>query len=125
MAEVRTSAAALRVSGDDLVPGAITSMLGVQPRSAHVKGEKIVGSKTGQVRFTKSGLWMLNVFDREPADVDGQIREIFQRTTQDLNVWREITKKYRVDLFCGLFFEGDDVGLSISPQSLAALGERG
>lgn len=128
MAEIRQSAVALRIMGDDLVPDEVTALLGTSPTSAHVKGETgrhIVGPKVGGVRVARSGMWTLEASDREPEDMNGQIREILSRITSDLSVWHSITKRFRVDLFCGLWMDGSDCGLTLSPESLAALGERG
>ena len=128
MAKVERSVISLRIGGDDLVPKEITTLLGVPPTHAHSKGEMgkhIVGPKIGDVRVAKSGMWRLEASPREPEDMDSQIREILSQTTSDLSVWHGITKRYRVDLFCGLFLTGTDGGLTLSPESLAALGERG
>ncbi len=57
--------------------------------------------------------------------MDGQIREILSQLSGDLSVWRSITQRYHVDLFCGLFLRESNEGLTLSSQSLAALGERG
>jgi hypothetical protein len=128
MSEVRSSAVALRIIGDDLVPAEITALLGASPSHSVVKGEKgkhIVGPLVGDVRIAKSGMWTLEAPDREPEDMNGQIREILSQTTDDLAVWQSIAKRYKVDLFCGLFLNASYGGLALSPQSLAALGERG
>src|SRR5579862_6405921 len=128
MSEVHQSTVALRISGDNLVPDEITALLGASPTHAVIKGEKgkhITGPKVGDVRVARSGMWTLEAPDREPEDMNGQIREILSQMTADLAVWQSITKRYRVDLFCGLFLSGDYGGLTLSPQSLAALGERG
>lgn len=125
MAQVQRSAASLRIFGDDLVPDEITRLLGVTPTKAHVKGEKIVGKKTGLVIIAKSGSWFFKVQPREPEDIDGQIHEIFSKMTDDLAVWRRVTDKYPTDLFCGFFLKVSNEGLTISAQSLAALGNRG
>ena len=63
--------------------------------------------------------------DREPEGMNGQIHEILSRMTDDLSIWQSITKRFRVDLFCGLWLTGSDSGMTLSPQSLVALGERG
>lgn len=128
MAQIRQSAVALRIVGDDLVPDEVTVLLGTSPTSAHVKGETgkhIVGPKVGDVRVARSGMWMLDASDREPEDMNSQIQEILSRMTDDLSVWRSITRRFRVDLFCGLWLTGTESGLTLSPKSLAALGERG
>jgi ribosomal protein L19 len=70
-------------------------------------------------------MWRLCASNRKPEDIDGQIREIFSQITADVGVWQSITKQYRVNLFCGLFMSETNDGLSISPQSLAVLAERG
>jgi ribosomal protein L19 len=125
MSAVKTSTVTLRIYGDDLVPQEITKMLGASPTHPKIKGEKTVGRKTGKTYIAKSGIWQLGASDREPEDIDGQIREIFSQVSADVSVWRSITKKYRVNLFCGLFMSETNDGLSISPQSLAVLAERG
>src|ERR1017187_7425439 len=128
MAQVQKSVVALRIIGDELIPDEVTALLGTPPTRAHIKGEMgkhIVGPKVGDVRVARSGMWTLEASDREPEDMNGQIQEILSRMTGDLAVWQSIAKRYRVDLFCGLWLSGDYGGLELSPQSLAALGERG
>jgi hypothetical protein len=126
--ELPYSNIALRIIGDDLVPEEITALLGALPTSAVIKGEKgkhITGPKVGYVRVARSGMWIFEAPDRELKDMNGQIREILSQMTDDLAVWQGITKRYRVDLFCGLFLSDYYGGVTLSPESLAALGERG
>ena len=40
-------------------------------------------------------------------------------------MWRALVARYDVDLFCGWFLENSNEGVSLSPSSLLALGERG
>ena len=124
MAHLRKSAVTLRIMGDDLIPDEITRLLGASPTHAETKGDRIVG-KEGHVRIAKAGMWRLDAADREPEDMDGQIHEILSLMTDDLSVWQSITKRYHADLFCGLFMRVGNEGLTISAQSLAALGARG
>jgi len=70
-------------------------------------------------------MWRLLAEDREPEDLDGQITELLSRLTSDLEAWRNLASRFRMDLFCGLCLESLNEGVSISPSSLAALGERG
>jgi hypothetical protein len=49
---------------------------------------------------------------------------LLSKLTDDFNVWASIAERYKLDLFCGLFMQGSNEGLSISPKSLAALGLR-
>jgi hypothetical protein len=128
MGRIRKSVVGLRIIGDDLIPNEITALLGTSPTCAIVKGETgkhIVGPKVGDVRVARSGMWTLDASDRQPEDMNSQIQEILSRMTDDLSVWQSITRRFRVDLFCGLWLTGCDDGMTLSPQSLAALGERG
>ena len=128
MAQIRRSVVALRIIGDDLVPDELTALLGTSPTRAVVKGETgkhIVGPKVGDVRIARSGMWTLEASDREPEDMNSQIHEILSRMTSDFSAWQSITKRFRVDLFCGLWLSGSESGMTLSPKSLAALGERG
>ena len=125
MAQIQKSVVSLRILSEDLNPGEITRMLGATPTQTRIKGEKIVGKKTGHVRIAKFGMWSLSATDREPEDMDDQVREILSRMTNDLKVWRGISEKYQIDLFCGLFLRASNEGMTLSPESLIALGERG
>jgi hypothetical protein len=125
MAQVQRSVVSLRIISEDLDPNEITRLLGASPTYTQIKGEKIVGKKTGYVRIAKFGMWQLSASDREPEDMDGQIREILSQTTRDLAVWQSIAQKHGIDLFCGLFLCDINEGMTLSPESLLALGERG
>ena len=85
----------------------------------------IVGKKTGIERIARTGIWSLHSVDREPENLDSQIEEILAKVTGDIETWQALARRYRADLFCGLFMEGGNEGLVISPASLVALGERG
>jgi hypothetical protein len=60
-----------------------------------------------------------------PGDLDGQIAGLLAGTTEDLAVWQRLTSAYDADIFCGLFLEEGNEGISLSPQTLRLLGERG
>jgi hypothetical protein len=44
--------------------------------------------------------------------------------TEDLAVWEELTTRFSADLFCGLFMREGNEGLSLSPETMQALGSR-
>jgi hypothetical protein len=110
--------------GDDLDPDEITTLLGRSPSFAQLRGEKLV-SKHGTERIARRGMWRLCANDRSPGDLDGQIHELLGQLTADLSVWMSLCEKYEMDLFCGLFMNGANEGLAISPTSLEQLGSRG
>lgn len=124
MAHLTSSKATLRVTGDDLDPEEISRQFGCKPTTAQRKGEAVVGHNTGRTRIAMFGMWRLQATPREPEDIDGQISEILGQLSDDLEVWRTIGQRYKVDLFCGLFMKSGNEGLSLSSSSLHALGVR-
>ena len=125
MAHLDRTVATLRIAGDDLQPAEISALLGHAASKQHVKGEVFVGKVTGRSRVAKTGMWRLEATDAVPEDLDGQIAELLGKLTGNLAAWSQISKKYEIDLFCGLFMKVSNEGLSISAESLKALGERG
>jgi hypothetical protein len=131
MAEIDYSMVSLRIGGDDLVPEEITTLLGATPRYAVFKGERgengkrVVGPIVNGARTAKSGMWLIDAELREPENIDAQIKEIFSKVTNDLAVWQGLGRRFKMDIYCGLFLKESDNGMTISPQSLALLGERG
>ncbi len=124
MAQVERSVVSLRIMGDALIPEQITNMLGHPPTHAQTKGQTLVG-KTGIARIADFGMWRLHAEDSEPENLDGQIKEILDKLTANLDVWQKIGEQFRVDFFCGLFMQERNEGLSLSPQTLSAVGLRG
>jgi hypothetical protein len=108
--EHMNSAAGLRIIGDDVVPEDITRILGCEPTSTTVKGQVIRGKKTGQERIARTGSWHLNVPDRMPDDLDGQIMEILGKLNPDPDVWASLASRFRMDIFCGLFMANSSEG---------------
>lgn len=110
--------------GDELQPEAISLSLGVAPTAAWRKGENLAPAHR-PVQLSRSGYWKLEATPTEPENLDVQVHELLSAMTLDLNVWRHITRTYRVDLFCGWFMRAGNEGVEISPETLKALGERG
>ena len=97
-------------------------MLGASPTKAQRKGEAIP-VKAGE-RIAIGGSWHLEAAAAEPENLDAQVSELLGKLTENLQVWRSLGARYRVDLFCGWFMNEGDEGVCISPITLRALGER-
>ncbi len=124
MAHLSRSVATLRIIGDDLNPDEISSLLECEPTYATTKGQIIV-SKSGRERVAKSGGWDIDAPSSEPENLDRQVSFILEKLNKDLKVWGKLKFKYKMDLFCGLFMNTSDEGLTISPKTLEELGRRG
>jgi hypothetical protein len=69
--------------------------------------------------------WRLSALASEPADINAQVQQILSRATSDLSVWRELSSRHRIDLFCGLFLERSNRGISLSPETMSEVSARG
>jgi uncharacterized protein with von Willebrand factor type A (vWA) domain len=116
--------AALRIVGDELDPDEITRLLGKAPTTVQRRGHPM-RKPSGQLgRIMPFSSWSLSADDSLSGDLDAQVDQILDRTAQDLAVWRGIASTWRMHLFCGLFLRDHNEGLSLSPTSLRALGDR-
>ena len=125
MAQLHSSKATLRIAGDSLVPEVVSVALGHAPDKAQLKGQEFVGQTTGKIRVAKFGMWRLHAPDAAPGDLDAQIKSILAKLTADLSVWRRLAANFEIDMFCGLFMQKENEGLTVSAESMAMLGERG
>ena len=123
MAAVSRTVVTLRFFGDDLRPDEITLRLGRAPSKSETKGDEWL-RPSGTIRVAKCGSWRLSAADREPGNLDAQVAELLSGLSDDLAVWADLTSRFRADVFCGLFLEEGNEGISLSPQTLALLGAR-
>lgn len=98
-------------------------MVGAVPHFAYRKGE-LVHWSGGRVTERRTGLWLQKAEPREPEGIDFQVRELLAGLTQDLEIWARLAAKFEMDLFCGLFMNESNEGLSLSVATLRALAER-
>ena len=69
-------------------------------------------------------MWLLSVDERSPENLDGQLRELFEQLTDDLEIWGKIFETYSTDLFVGLFMQGSNEGLTISSSVMKMIADR-
>jgi Domain of unknown function (DUF4279) len=124
MPQVATSSAALRVGSDNLDPDWVTELLGATPSVSFKKGD-IVRQRDGGTRARRGGLWVLDAQDREPEGLNEQIQGLLAATTFDLSRWKAVSSTARLDIYCGLFMNDSNEGLTISAEVMRALGDRG
>jgi uncharacterized protein YchJ len=120
MAQLSKSVASLRIFGDTLDPDKITRILGCSPTDAHVKGQ--IRYKTTVYR---TGGWILESTDQEPANLDAQVAELLGRVNNGLEVWSAVSRDYTIDLFCGFFMDVTNEDVGISAETMKLLSERG
>lgn len=68
---------------------------------------------------------MLNTNDAEPGDLDQQVAALFSGLSEDFSIWRNFAKRYRGDIYTGVFLSQSNEGLIISPLTINSIGIRG
>ena len=121
MASLDRAQATLRICSPDIDLELVTSMLGCEPTKARKKGEQL---KRGGKAKAGTGMWYLQANQETRADIDGQIMELLDRVSGDLEVWNKIGASCNVDLFCGWFLLKPNEGLELYAATLKSLGDR-
>jgi hypothetical protein len=120
---IDSCSATLRLYGDDLDPDVVTALLGASSTTACRKGD--VTRLKVTTRTERSGKWLLTIEHQAGVTLEEVINALLDRVTGDLAVWGDLTKQFKVDLFCGLQMKEWNRGLSISAETLKRVGERG
>jgi hypothetical protein len=108
----------LRIFGEELDPGQISTLLGCTPTKVERKGIPI--SWAGGTRIPKKGLWFLTIDSKDCAendDVEDRIRMLLEQLPSNGELWGDLTSKYDVDVSCGLFLEASNRGFSITGET--------
>lgn len=113
----------LRVFGDNLVPQEITNKLSCTPTMEHKKGDAL-NSKSSN-RIARTGAWHLKGDFPRQMDLEIQITSLLSKMTDNIQTWEEITSRFHVDLFCGLFLADKNGGFSLTPEVMRKLANRG
>ncbi|KRB79808.1 hypothetical protein ASE00_19055 [Sphingomonas sp. Root710] len=66
----------------------------------------------------------MEVKDKQPGDLDAQVVELLALCSDDLTVWADFTARFTVDIFCGLFMEESNEGITVSAKTMENLGLR-
>ncbi len=115
------SKASLRISGDELNPDEISNLLEASSTYSERKGDVIVGKVTKHQRIAKTGRWSIESNLPDEVDVEEKLNELLDQVSNDESVWTSINKKYKVDIFCGMFMEANNRGFGLSVKTLKRL----
>ncbi|WP_340316130.1 DUF4279 domain-containing protein [Rhizorhabdus argentea] len=123
MAELHKTVTTLRLFGDDLDPDEITARLRCVPTVGAKKGGGWL-TTGGTEKVARTGFWRLEVKDQQPGDLDVQVAELLALCSDDLSAWADLTARFTVDIFCGLFMEESNEGTTLSAETMKELGLR-
>ncbi|MCQ4165691.1 DUF4279 domain-containing protein [Tahibacter harae] len=124
MTRVSESMVSLRILGDDLRPEEITALFEVEPSLSCCKGD-LLSSRGGKEYRRSRGMWSLSAELHKPENVAAQVAELLSRLPDDLSLWSTLVSRFEIVLFCGLFMNEANEGLSLDAGTLRALAERG
>lgn len=124
MPDLGKTRAALRILGDDLDPEEISKLLGAAATESARMGEA-KQLPSGRSTYARTGSWRFRAAGCSPGDVNAQVESILSKLTNNLAVWKEISGRYKCDLFCGLFMAEMNEGATLNPNVLSMLGDRG
>lgn len=79
----------------------------------------------GADKTARTGSWRLLADRRSPADLDGQIRQLLSAMNDDLEAWKSLAGRFRGRIFCGVFLASRNDGLTLPPETLLMIGQRG
>ena len=125
MGDLARSQVSLRIFGDDLEPANISQLLGATPTKSALRGSEKICQISGKTRIAKTGSWHLSSVETAPENLNAQVAEILSCLTTDLAVWRQLSLHYQIDMYCGLFMGHWNDGMSLSVDTMLALGQRG
>ena len=117
MGEIGRTKVSLRLFSENLDPESVTSTLEHQPTRSWRAGEMKFG------RPAKFGSWHLEC--DFSGDLDTQIADLLASLSSNIATWNNLTKQHHADLFCGLFLNESNQGLVLTPETMAAIGQRG
>ena len=73
---------------------------------------------------TSGKRWRLPAPDSVGSNLDEQVQWILSRLTPDIAAWKRLAAQYKIDLFCGLFLERSNRGVTLRPETMRQLAER-
>ncbi len=118
-------AVSLRVAGDALDPAEVTRLLGVQPDIAARKGDRVQRGDRTVAQHSGSWIYALGNGSSPEWDLDDAIATLLGRLPADLMVWDDLGRRFRLDLFCGLFLGSPNQGCVLRPSTLRLMADRG
>ena len=124
MSGISETSVSLRFFGNGLDPEELTNKLGHEP-TIGVKMGGTWHTKMGVAKIARTGSWRLQTPRLSPGDLGKQIRLLLDQLTGDLAIWNDFTRRFRADVFTGLFLADQNEGISVSPHTLLAMGSRG
>jgi Domain of unknown function (DUF4279) len=116
----------IEIHADSLVPGEVTSLLGVAPTQVQEKGKPLVAPNGKHMRPGKFGRWSLELerSGTDEWDVAEAAKILLGRVPAEPAVWRALSSRAKIRLSVAVSLESFNQGISIDPALLRRLADR-
>ena len=111
----------LALYSEELEPEEVSRALGVEPTSAHRRGES-PGSRSPPYL---SGAWLLTKHGRDAEPAEAIIDRLLKQLPEDPAVWRDLRIRHKIQFRFGLHMTGWNKGLSIPLKQVTRIAELG
>lgn len=112
----------IRFFGDELNPDELTKLLECEPSEAYKKGHIV--TPTIKPRTIKTGTWFLSVERNPDQTLEEIISELLEKLTNDLEVWKKMSKRFEISIYCGAWIKGWNRDVWFSSGLLTKIAER-
>jgi len=114
--------------GDKLDPGQITSILKCLPTRSHTRGSRSITTPSGNISVPRKGQWALTInskdYENGEIELEDGLKILLGKLPSDAKLWRSLTTKFDVDIFCGLFLKTSNRGFELSAKASKMLSHR-
>jgi hypothetical protein len=118
----KRSRACLRIFGDTLDPDKVGSVLGLEATHTHLKGE-LFGP--GQTAVRRESGWLLQSPLSKRSDIIERFKWLLDALEPKREVIQELSRKYRIDFFCGFASLNGQGGFKLDRGTLSRVAELG
>ena len=116
----------LAITSKDLVPREVTGLIGCDPDDAWEAGKPLLRPNGSIKRIPKFGHWSVELRpkDTDEWDCGEAMMELLRRLPPDLDLWKKLTERYKVDVTFALLMTSTNKGFELSSQVMKFLGDR-
>ena len=115
------SGVTLAVYGKTLDPAKITTALKVSPTQSFKRGHR----RGPNSRPAQHGAWFLQMRGEAPDGPEVQLRKLLQKLPKSLETWKELNRKYKVQIRFGLHMSGWNKGFGLPPDLIKQVTKMG
>ena len=113
--------ASLAVYGEDLEPGDVTNLLGIEPTFSFRRGYR---RRPTSVPAPRGG-WFLKMRAVDHPDPGALIGTLLSKLPADREIWGQLNARFKVQLRVAIHMQGWNKGFGIDPASVARLATTG